>query len=103
VLLSVKTREDYDRAIVLTRELMHAWDPGKLLAGGAPRDEFDDEVARLVARIPRIADAEDAGRHVGEVFSAQFGLGVVDAAESARIGARWYAALVEAGLARQAT
>ena len=103
MLLSVKTREDYDRAIVLTRELMHAWDPGKLLAGGAPRDELDDEVARLVARIPRIAGPDDAGHHVAEVFTAQFGRGVLDATESARIGANWYAALVEAGLAKPAS
>jgi len=94
----VKSRDDYDRAIVLTRELMHAWDPGKLLAGGAPRDEFDDEVARLVARLPKITGPEDAGRHVGEVFTAQFGRGVLSEEESNRIGARWHAALREAGL-----
>lgn len=94
----MKTREDYDRAIVLTRELMHAWDPGKLLAGGAPRDEFDDEIARLVARIPKIGSAEEAGRQVGEVFTAQFGRGVLSAEESARAGERWFAALREAGL-----
>ena len=94
----MKSRDDYDRAIVLTRALVHAWDPGKLLAGGAPRDEFDDEIARLVARIPKIGSADDAGRQVGEVFTAQFGRGVLSVEESARAGERWYAALGEAGL-----
>jgi hypothetical protein len=94
----MKSREDYDRAIVLTRTLVHAWDPGRLLAGGAPRDEFDDEIARLVARIPRIGDADSAGLHVAEVFTAQFGRGVLSADESAQAGERWFAALREAGV-----
>jgi hypothetical protein len=95
----MKTREDYDRAVALTRHLVREWDPHALLAGGAPTDEFDDEVARMMARIPRLTSPEDAGRHVADVFTAQFGPGVLDAKESARIGARWFAALVEAGLA----
>lgn len=94
----MKTREDYDRAIVLTRALVHAWDPQKLLASGAPVDEFDDEVARLVARIPRLRDAEDAGRHVEDVFTAQFGRGVLGTEAAAKMGERWYTALREASL-----
>jgi len=95
----MKDREDYDRAIALTRRLMHEWDPHALLKGGAPEDEFDDEIARLVARIPRINGHDDAGRHVAEVFTAQFGQGVLAAEDSARIGALWYTALLDAGLA----
>jgi hypothetical protein len=94
----MKSREDYDRALVLTRHLVRDWDPHSLLKLGAPDDEFDDEIARLVARIPRLTGAADAGRHVAEVFTAQFGQGVLAATDSARIGERWYAALLEAGL-----
>ena len=94
----MKSREDYDRAVVLTRHLVRDWDPHSVLKLGAPDDEFDDEIARLVARIPRLTGPADAGRHVAEVFTAQFGQGVLAAKDSARIGERWYAALLEAGL-----
>jgi hypothetical protein len=95
----MKSREDYDRAIVLTRRLVHEWDPLEVLKLGGPEDEFDDEIARLVARIPRLDGPEDAGRHVAEVFTAQFGPDVLDAKDAARMGALWYAALLDAGLA----
>jgi hypothetical protein len=95
----VKSREDYDRALMLTRRLVREWDPHSLLALGSPDDEFDDEIARLVARIPRLNGPEDAGRHVAEVFTAQFGRDVLDARDAARMGALWYAALLDAGLA----
>jgi hypothetical protein len=94
----LKTRDDYDRAVALTRGLVRAWDPGNLLRGGAPDDEWDDEIARLVARIPRVADADDAGRHIAEVFAAAFGRGVLSADASADFGRKWHAALGEAGL-----
>jgi hypothetical protein len=94
----LKTREDYDRAIAVTREVLHAWDPYDLISGGAPADEFDDEVARMVARLPKIAGPEDAGRHVEEIFVAQFGVGVLDRKEADAIGERWFAALRDAGL-----
>lgn len=41
-----------------------------LVAGGAPRDEFDAEIARLVTRVPHIHSADDAAREISEVFSS---------------------------------
>lgn len=35
---AVKSREAFSGAIAVTRELVHAWDPGQLLDGGAPLD-----------------------------------------------------------------
>src|SRR5688572_7024510 len=95
---TMKSREDYDRAVVLTRTLVREWDPGGMLRKGAPDDEWDDEIARLVARIPRVAGADDAGRHIAEVFTAAFGRGVLNADASADFGRRWHAALGESGL-----
>jgi len=94
----LKTRDDYERALVLTRALVREWDPGNLLRNGAPDDEWDDEIARLVARIPKVAGPDDAGRHIAEVFMAAFGRGVLDAGASADFGRRWHAALGESGL-----
>ena len=99
----MKSREDYARAVTLTRELVRAWDPGGLLKGGAPTDEFDDEVARLVARIPKITDALEAGRQIEDVFTAQFGRGVLKADDAMRFGERWHVALGEAGLLSKPT
>jgi hypothetical protein len=94
----LRTRDDYDRAIAVTREVVHAWDPYDLIAGGAPADEFDDEIARMVARLPKIADPATAGQHVEDIFTAQFGRGVLDRKEADAIGERWFAALRQAGL-----
>ena len=66
-------RAEYDQATGLVRGLMHAWDPYGLLAGGAPDDEFDVEIACIVRELPRIADATDATRVLAEMFAESFG------------------------------
>ena len=56
----MNTKQEYKRAFEVVREVVHAWDPYCLIAHGAPRDEFDHEVACVVAQIPRIDSAFDA-------------------------------------------
>jgi hypothetical protein len=69
----MKTRQDYERALQLIGEIIRAWDPYRLLAAGAPRDEFDGDIARLATHIPRIRTADDAARAISSVFSDAFG------------------------------
>ncbi|HEY1377079.1 MAG TPA: hypothetical protein VGF55_09815 [Gemmataceae bacterium] len=68
----MKTRRDYDRAIQAVREVIHRWDPYGLLAGGSPLDEFDAEIAALVAQVPRIRSRADAAHALSRVFSSAF-------------------------------
>ena len=54
------------------RVVVHRWDPYDLLRGGAPPDEFDGEIRRLVAQVPRIRSETDAAHAVSRVFSDSF-------------------------------
>ena len=94
----MRTRADYDRAIAVVRRVIHEWDPYALIGGGAPSDEWDGEIAALVAQIPRIKSEEDAAHAVSRVFSSAFqpeGFSPVDCAE---VGKRLYASVAESGL-----
>lgn len=66
------TRAEYERLTGIVRQVVHAWDPYGLLGNGGPPDEFDGEVASLVAQVPRIASATDAAHAVSRVFSSAF-------------------------------
>ena len=54
------TKGDYKKACDIVRAVIHAWDPYSLLASGCPADEFESEIASVVAQIPRINSETDA-------------------------------------------
>lgn len=62
----------YDRALQVVRCVVREWDPYCLIAGGAPEDEFDSEIASLVAQIPRIKTEKEAALALSRVFSSAF-------------------------------
>ncbi len=68
----MKSRADYERALQAVREVVQRWDPYGLLAGGCPPDEFDAEVAAVVAQLPRIQSRADAAHVLSQVFSSAF-------------------------------
>lgn len=68
----MKTRADYDTAVDTVGFAIKRWDPYSLLAGGAPPDEFDAEIAQLVTRVRYIHSASDAAREIAAVFAAAF-------------------------------
>ena len=55
----------------ITADVIRKWDPYQLLAGGAPRDEWDSEISSVVAQIPRMHSATDAAAAVCRVFASQ--------------------------------
>jgi hypothetical protein len=68
----MKTQDDYDQAVVLVHEVIHRWDPYGLLAGGCPPNEFEAEIARVVAQVPHIRSPVDAVNTLSRVFSSSF-------------------------------
>ncbi len=94
----VKTRADYDSTLEVVGAVINAWDPYSLLAGGAPRDEFYMEVARLVTRIPHIHSVADASREVSAVFARYFGPDEFSVDSCAEVGARLFDELQKAQL-----
>ncbi len=69
-----------------------------LLAAGAPRDEFDAEIARLATRIRYIHSAQDAAREISAVFSDCFSPEESPAYSCAQIGAKLFDELQRAQL-----
>jgi len=51
----------------IAREIRQ-WDPYDLLAGHAPKDEWDGEITELVGKIPRIQSPSDAVEAISQVF-----------------------------------
>ena len=94
----VKTREDYDRALDVIGSVIKAWDPYSLLAAGAPRDEFDMEIARLATRIRHIHSVDDASREVSAVFGDCFSSEEFPVQSCADVGAKLFHALESAHL-----
>ena len=94
----MKTRADYDSAIDIVGAVINAWDPYSLLAGGAPLDEFNREVARLVTRIPHIRSAADASREVAAVFSHYFSPEEFSVDSCSEVGTRLFDELQKAQL-----
>ena len=57
----------------VVRSLVHRWDPYNLLKGGAPKDEWDDAIRMIVARVHTVREPSDATRVVSRVFSCLLG------------------------------
>ena len=94
----MQTRKDYNNAISVVGAVIKDWDPYSLLAGGAPDDEFDSEIASVVTQIPRIASANDAVHAVSRVFSSAFDADTFAPAHCSDDGNRIYSALLDAKL-----
>ncbi|KQZ57862.1 hypothetical protein ASD53_09680 [Lysobacter sp. Root559] len=57
--------------------MIRAWDPYDLIAGGAPANEFDDQVARITAKVPSFYGIDEIAQTISDVFSASFGPGTL--------------------------
>jgi hypothetical protein len=89
----LKTKAEYRSALSVVRTVIHQWDPYGLLAEGAPRDEFDREIASVVSQISRIKSSKDASRVVSRVFSSSFERNLFRPDHCAEVGENLYAAL----------
>jgi hypothetical protein len=66
------SRNTYDKIVAIVDRVIRRWDPYGLLAGGAPSDEFDQEVAMVAARAKQIKTEADSIVVLSAVFSSQF-------------------------------
>ena len=69
----MKDRRDYEKAIEIIGDIIRAWDPYSLIAEGAPMNEFDDQIAKITARVPSFRSPSDAAQAISAIFSASFG------------------------------
>jgi hypothetical protein len=97
-LTSLKTKADYVRACRVVKRVIDEWDPYSLLAQGAPRDEFEAEVAAIARLIPTMHSRDAAAQAVSGVFSAAFEAKYFGLEACRRVGARLFDALRSDGL-----
>lgn len=65
-------KRHYQELFALVAAVIREWDPYSLLAGGAPSDEFDAEIASVTAQVSRIGSPTDAAHVISRVFSSSF-------------------------------
>jgi hypothetical protein len=94
----MKTRQEYETAQGIVRSVISKWDPYSLIGGGAPGDEFDDEVARILTRIREMRSPKDAAAAISAVFSTSFDPKSFSVPACAEVGMRLYSRLVNAGV-----
>jgi hypothetical protein len=69
----MKTRKEYDDAFRVVRAAVASWNPLGTLDGGAPEDEWDLEIARLLPRIQRAITSADVAREIAVAFGESIG------------------------------
>ena len=94
----IAARKKYEQMWDVTAAVVRAWDPYSLLAGGAPADELDREIASLVAQIPRITSTTDAAHAVVRNFGSSLEPTVFTPQTCEDIGEKLFTALKECGL-----
>jgi hypothetical protein len=87
----------YKRALQVVGSVVREWDPYSLIADGAPADEFDSEIAGVVAQIPRIKTEKEAVLALSRVFSSAFEAARFTPEKCAEAGKKLFAALSENG------
>ena len=87
----MKTKEDYKRAQRIVKKLIDSWDPYFLLEGGAPDDEFSEE-------IDQIKSEDDAIQAISMVMSSAFDAGEFTPEKCTEIGKRLFACCKEENL-----
>jgi len=88
----------YKRALEVVGAVVREWDPYELLAGGAPADEFDSEIAAVVTQIPRIKTEKQAVLALSQVFSSAFEADRLTPESCTDAGKKLFAALSASGL-----
>jgi hypothetical protein len=86
-------KQQYDELFALVAAVINEWDPYALLSAGAPRHEFDAEVAMVVAQVSRIKSATDSADVISRVFSSSFEPKAFTPKACARVGERLFAQL----------
>ncbi len=96
--MAMGNRADFDRAFDVVRHVIHEWDPYSLLNTGAPKDEWDGEIASVLTQISRIKSEKDAIHAISRVFSSAFQPEGFGPSECVEVGRKLFKALDDANL-----
>ena len=94
----MKTREEYDDAFRVVRAAIASWDPYGMLGGGAPKDEWDHEIARLLPRIQNAATPANVAHEIVVAFGESAGRTPISRKECDEVATGIFLRLKTAGL-----
>lgn len=95
--MPIQSKADYKIAFALVQEVVSDWDPYSLIAAGAPSNEFDMEVAKVLARVPTILSEDDAATVLASVFRESFEPDQFSVESCAEVGRSLFLRLQAAG------
>jgi hypothetical protein len=87
-----------NKTVKLVSEIINAWDPYSLLAGGAPADEFKSQITQIASRTHEIHTVADTARLISDVFSRSFDANDFSMDACRDVAEALHAALSQAGL-----
>jgi hypothetical protein len=70
--------------------LVNGWDPAGLLTTGAPRDEYDCVVDKLLSLLSRQATVEEVAEFLESEISGHFGTKPAGAVQFAKKAVSWF-------------
>lgn len=65
-------KKKYKREFFELREIINKWDPYSLVEEGAPKDEFEAEIAVILAKLKGRSSVDEIAKLVSEVFTNAF-------------------------------
>ena len=69
----MKDRRDYEEAFRLAGNVIRKWDPYNLIRQGAPENEFDGEIAKVVAAATRSHTPLELAQSMSQIFTDSLG------------------------------
>ena len=77
----------------IVRKVIHEWDPYRLLAAGAPQDEWDNEISQIIGRINQVISPDNGAAVISDVFTSAFQAEGFSPEDCADVGKRLFDAL----------
>ena len=65
-------QESWKKAVAIVRDAIHEMDPYDLIADGAPKDEFDSEILKIVGAIKNAQSEKEITNAISAILGDSF-------------------------------
>ena len=89
----MNNQQDWKSTEAIVRKVIHEWDPYHLLEGGAPADEWDQEILQITSHVGIFTSPTQAAAVISDVFSRAFQPEGFSEEDCADVGRKLYHAL----------
>jgi hypothetical protein len=68
----MKNTDEYKKTFSIIKKEINKWDPYELINCGAPDNEFDDEIAKIVVNLKNISSENSLKAIISNIFAENF-------------------------------